>query len=227
MALSASAPVGDVINDNLFIVARIEADERVAGNANVILVPHEVLMKAVGARNALANGYQKALAVRAAARVKFETAVVAYGLKVAAHYEGRTADDYLRIFPKAPSTFATLSERDLPLAASELAARIGDPKTDKDLAKLGAPVVAAAKAYQVAAEAVRKAELVLGEGQKGVQKAKLACLEAHSKLRGLLTAAFPRQSKLVASFFPAGKKKAKAGDLPATPGEPGGGEGPA
>ncbi|MBI5611275.1 MAG: hypothetical protein HY902_20545 [Deltaproteobacteria bacterium] len=227
MAVYVTAPVGDVINDNLFIVARVEADERVASHADVIQVPHDGLMKAVAARNVAANSYQKAVALRAAARIKFELAVVAYGLKVAAHYEGRTADGYLRLFPKAPSNFATLSERDLPLAVGELAARIGDPKTDKELAKLGVPVVAAAKAYQSAADTARTADVALTEAQKSVQKAKHACLEAHSKLRGLLTAAFPRHSKLVASFFPITKKKAKTAEVPQTATGTTGSDGPA
>ncbi len=212
MAVAVSAPVGDVINENFFIVARVEADPRVAEHAAVITGPHDALMKAVSARNLAANGYQKALALRAAARVKLEGAVVPYGLKVAAAYEGRTADEYQRLFPKAPSSFSTLSERDLPEAAALLCARIGDPKTDKDLAKAGAAVVSATKAYQAAGEAAKKAELSLTDAQKAVQKAKLACIEAHSKLRGLLTAAFPRQGKLVGSFFSATKKKAKAAE---------------
>ncbi len=209
MVSLATAAVGDVINANIYIIARVGADPRVEQLAIVVIDAHEELLKALTVRNGVANGYQMALARRDTARQQFEALLVAFGLTAAAKYAGRTAEEYLRLLPKAASSFAALSERDLPQAANELSARILDPKTDPDLAKAGAPVVAAAKAYLVAADVLRKSELALADEQKAVQKAKLACIEGQSKLRGLLTAAFPRQSKLLASFFPPTKKKAK------------------
>ena len=212
MALAASAPVGDVINENLFVVARLEADPRVASHASALTGPHAALMTAVAARNTAANAYQKAVALRAAARVRLEALVVPFGLKVAAAYAGREAEEYLRLFPTAPSSLTGLSERELPEAAGQLCARIADAKTAKDLAKAGAPILAATRSYQSASEAAKAADQALAEAQAAVQKAKLACVEAHSKVRGLLTAAFPRQVKLIRSFFPQSKKKAKPAD---------------
>lgn len=217
MGLQSNASVGEVINQGFYVVARVEADERVAHHAPVVQVPLDAMLKAIGARNLAQNGNQKAKALRAAARVKLEAAAVLYGLKAAAAHEGRNADEYQRLFPKAPSSFSTLSERDLPDAANLLCQRIADPRTDKELAKGGAAVVTATKGYLQSSEVAKKAELALEEAQKVVWKAKINCLEAHSKMKGLLAVAFPRQSKLQASFYPAAKKKAKGAEVQVVP----------
>lgn len=194
--------IADYVDYNLYVIARLEADPKVEPHAPLLQQPHDLLMKDVGARNLAGNLVLKASAKRDYARDTVLDTLEPMSLSIAAHYKSKAHPGYGRVFARTPAQYAVLARRELLGELTKVKAALQEPETPKEVLKHAAEFLAALAAFAVTEEAQAKVLASYKKAVDLVDKAKLACLDASSKLRARLQDQFPRQPKIVARYFP-------------------------
>lgn len=196
------APFGSFADFCLWVIARLEADPKTAQHAALVQAPYDALDAKVKERNTATNAVLKAAAKRDYTRDTILDTLEPLQLSVSAYYKAKNHPGVARIFVRTPAQYAALARRDLLPELQKMEAALKDPETPKDVAKAAAEFLADLPNLVAATQALDKARLGLKKSIEGVDKAKIACLEANSKLRGRLQDQFPRQPKVVARYFP-------------------------
>ena len=129
-------------------------------------------------------------------------------LKVAAHFDSKTAPDFLAIFPKTPAVVSNAPLRDQPGLLGDIAKALNAADTPKEVKALAKDWLAGYAEYVKALAALATADEGVATAAKGVKAARGDLFIALAKLRGELIARNPRQSRVVASFYPRTPKKA-------------------
>jgi hypothetical protein len=207
---SLTKGAGSIIRDGIYIIANVKADPDTAAEAKLVFDPQGLVVKAVAARRdadtaAIESG---ALLVRRLSTA--QEAVVALGIKAFGHFGSRTAPEYLRLFPVAPSTLVAASTAARTAGFAALAKALASPDLPKELAASASAVTAAYAALDAAAAADATATEALRQAVAAEKAAADAWHTAVRTLRGRLIMLFPRDAKRVTSYFPPRKRAAKA-----------------
>lgn len=211
--------VADYVVYNLYVLAKLEARKATAHLAEVLQVDHDGLMATLGVRNKAHNAFMKE-----DAKVDVATEDLVDTLEPlmndaasSAVFKSKDHSEFKRIFVKTAKQYENLPQRDQPTAFADLKKELLDEDTPAALKKAAKPFLDAYDVWVKAREAVAKAADALDKATKKVAAAKIACLNASSRLRGKLQDLFPRQPKMIARFFPKGAQPPLAKDAPVTP----------
>ncbi len=207
---SLTLGAGSIIRDGIYIIANVKADPATAGDANLVLVPQAAVVKAVtGRRDADAAAIESGalLARRLSAA---QEAVVALGIKAFGLFGSRTAPEYLRLFPVAPSTLVAAPAAVRTAGFAALAKALAAQELPKELTAGAAAVAAGFAALDAATAADAAANEALQQAVAAEKAAADTWQTAVRTLRGRLIMLFPRDTKRVNSYFPPRKRAAKA-----------------
>ena len=200
--------VDEFIDYNLFIHSRLAPDAAVKAMQPLIVVPHDVLMAAIGGRNLAHNNVLFAQGHLAYCREQIiGDPLTALALKIAAHYGDAKAAGYVRLFTYTPAVLTAAPLRDQPTMLAQLATALGEAETPAEVKKLATGWLADHAAYAAALKNVEAMQKLLGKADDAIAAAKAGCLIGYARLRGQLQDKFPRKARLVASYFPPAPRK--------------------
>lgn len=192
------------------VLSRLKPDAKHKDLTSVLQVPLDALLKAMGGLIQAKN-----LALDDQGFLNYTLAQVTgpnldkLALKVAAHFDSKTAAGALAIFPKTPAVVTNAPLRDQPTLLAAIAAALNDPATPKEVKALAKDWLADYAEYTKALAALAKANATVVTSAKAVTGARTDVFVALAKLRGELIARNPRKAQVVRSFYPRPTKKVK------------------
>ncbi len=192
------------------VLSRLKPDAKHKDLTTVLQTPLDALLKTMGALIQAKNA-----ALDDQGFLNYTVAQVTgpnldkLALKIAAHFDSKSAAAYLAIFPKTPAVVSNAPLRDQPTFLADIAAALSDGATAKEVKALAKDWLVDYAEYAKALVALAKADTAVATSSKAMKSARNDTFVALAKLRGELIARNPRQPQVVRSFYPRAPKKAK------------------